>query len=164
MSASAGSISDALRRVERALLGPEGALVLHQAHGRVERLLLRVDDELAVLHVVEVDRLLAHQRVHEVAAVEGEAKQPPRGLVRGLLVAGGEELQAPAPLVGIDLGPEAQRRVAPQQPRRQLRDHRGTRERRHVAVRELPPLAKLVSSPTPRLRSTTVTWWPSRHR
>jgi hypothetical protein len=66
---------DARRGIERRLLAAERALEVHEPPRRLERVRIRVHDELAVLHVVEVQGVRAHQRAHEVTAVEREAQQ-----------------------------------------------------------------------------------------
>ena len=128
---------EACRSLQRVLLTAERALVIDQPPRALETLRVRKNDQLAVGGVTEFDLLAVHESMHQAAAVERQREQPARRQVALRPVAREDEFEQPAPLVWIELRVETKRGVAPQQPGRDLREHAGSGERRHVAVREL---------------------------
>ena len=136
-SPSAGSMSRHAVSLQRVLLTAERALVIDQPPRALETGRVRKNDQLAVGGVTEFDLLAGQESMHQAATVERQREQSARRQVALRPVARQHEFEQPAPLVWIELRVETKRGVAPEQPGRDLREHAGSGERRHVAVREL---------------------------
>ena len=123
---------------QRFLLAAMLALERQRALGAVKTVRVGKDHQLAVAAKIEGDLFIGDDVVNQIAAVVCKAQQMHRGNFGLRAIAGRHKFEAPAPLVEIEARVKTQRRIAAQQPRRNLRHHAGSGQRRDIAVGKLP--------------------------